>query len=347
MNLQGLVKAIQSVIPQAEHRQCARHIMDNWKRNSHDMELQRLFWKIARSYTEGEFTAHMLELKSYNPSAYDSLLKTNPKTWSRAFFRIGSCCNDNLNNLSESFNRTIRQARRKPLLDMLKDIRRQCMVRNEKRFVIADRLKTRFTKRAHAEIEKMIAGSQFCERWMARHNKHQIKCGDMDVTVDMNTNTCGCRKWQMTGIPCIHAASVIIGKREKVEDYVVDWYTAHMWKLTYYDGIAPVQGKLLWPRVNRLGVLPPPWRRGNPGRPNNHARRKSLFEASSSSATMLSREHRVMTCSNCQQEGHNKAGCKNPIIAPPPKRARGRPRKDQVHFHIIYHSFDYHFKCKY
>ncbi|XP_010445762.1 PREDICTED: uncharacterized protein LOC104728487 [Camelina sativa] len=321
----GLVKAIHEIIPQAEHRQCARHIMDNWKRNSHDIELQRLFWKIARSYTVGEFGGHIEALRSYNPSAYDSLLKTNPRRWSRAFFRIGSCCNDNLNNLSESFNRTIRQARRKPLLDMLEDIRRQCMVRNEKRYVIAGRLKTRFTKRAHAEIEKMIVGSQFCERWMARHNKHEIRCGDVKVCVDMSDRTCGCRKWQMTGIPCVHAASVIIGKKEKVEDYVVEWYTTRMWQLTYADGIAPVQGNLLWPRVNRLGVLPPPWRRGNPGRPSNHARRKSQFE----SATKLSRVNRVMTCSNCKQEGHNKQACTNQRVATPPRRRRVRPRKVQ------------------
>ncbi|XP_010507063.1 PREDICTED: uncharacterized protein LOC104783626 [Camelina sativa] len=229
----GLVKAIQTVILEAEHRQCSRHIMDNWKRRSHDMELQRLFWKIARSYTVGEFNGYMLELKNYNPSAYDSLLKTNPRTWSRAFFKVGSCCNDTLNNLSESFNRTIRQARRKPLLEMLEDIRRQCMVHNAKRYIIACRLKTRFTKRAHAEIEKMIVGEQACERWMARHNKHEIKHGDMIYEVDMSARTCGCIKWQMTGIPCVHVASVIIEKKEKVEDYVVDWYTERMWELTY------------------------------------------------------------------------------------------------------------------
>lgn len=188
--------------------------MENWKRSSHDMELQRLFWKIARSYTEGEFNGHMETLKNYNRSAFDSLLKTNPRTWSRAFFRIGSCCNDNLNNLSESFNRTIRLARRKPLLDMLEDTRRQCMVRNEKRYVIARRLKTRFTKRAYAEIEKMTDGSQFCERWMARNNKHVVRLGDVTFSVDMNGYTCGFKKWQMTGIPCVHAAFVIIGHKK-------------------------------------------------------------------------------------------------------------------------------------
>ena len=206
------------------------------------------------------------------------------------------------------------------------------MVRNQKRYIIVERLNSRFTKRAHADIEKMIAGAGGYERWMARHNKYQIKCGELDVTVDMNSHTCGCIKWQMTGIPCIHVALVIIGKKEKVEDYVVDWYTTRMWQLTYYDGIAPVQGNLLWPRVNRLGVLPPPWRRGTPGRPNNHARRKSQFETASSSNTKLSRMYRVMTCSNFQQEGHNKQGCKNETVAPPTKRSRGRPRKDQVYF---------------
>ncbi|XP_023633435.1 uncharacterized protein LOC111829036 [Capsella rubella] len=258
---QGLVKAIHGVLPHAEHRQCAKHIMENWKRDSHDQELQRLFWRIARSYTTGQFNDRMEALKKYNPQAFISLQDTNPTTWSRAFFRIGTCCNDNLNNLSESFNRTIRQARRKPLLDLLEDIRRQCMVRNAKRYIIAERLKTRFTKRAHAEIEKMIAGTQNCTRYMARNNLHEVDENDVTYRVDMNNNTCGCRKWQMVGIPCIHAASVIIGRKEKVENYVSEYYTKKRWKETYKDGIKPVQGMSLWPRLNRLPVLPPPWRR--------------------------------------------------------------------------------------
>ncbi|KAG7582712.1 Transposase MuDR plant [Arabidopsis suecica] len=270
----GLVKAIHNILPQAEHRQCAKHIMDNWKRDSHDMELQRMFWRIARSYTTGQYAKHMEALQKYNPHAYTSLLNTNPMSWSRAFFKVGTCCNDNLNNLSESFNRTIRQARRKPLLELLEDIRNQCMVRNEKRHIISRRLKTRFTKRAHMEIERMIEGSQFCTISMARHNKYEVELHEDKYFVDMNEHKCGCIKWQMTGIPCVHAAAVIISKKQKVEDFVSDWYTTRMWQLTYADGIEPVQGQMEWPRMNRLGVLPPPWRKGNPGRPNNHARRK-------------------------------------------------------------------------
>lgn len=91
------------------------------------------------------------------------LMKNTPKTWSRAFFRIGSCCNDNLNKLNESLTIIIQQVRKKSLLDLLEDNRRQCMVQNDKRYVIARRLKTRFTKRVYFEIGKIIVGSQFCQ----------------------------------------------------------------------------------------------------------------------------------------------------------------------------------------
>lgn len=328
------MKAIRNILPQAEHRQCSKHIMDNWKKDSHDMELKRLFWKIARSYTKGEFDDHMDALKRYNPLAFNSLQATNPESWSRAFFRIGSYCNDNLNNLSESFNRTIREARRKPLLDLLEDIRRQCMVRNEKRSVLAGRLKTRFTKRAHVEIEKMIEGAKHCMIHTARNNLHEVELKEVIVSVDMNKHTCGCRKWQMTGIPCVHAAAVIIKKKQKVEDYVNDFYTVQRWQATYKDGIKPVEGMQLWPRLNRLPVLPPPWRNGNPGRPSNYARRKGQYEAAASSKTKLNRAGRIMTCSNCKEEGHNKVSCQNPSVESQKKRARGRPRKEQVCFFI-------------
>ncbi|CAD5320933.1 unnamed protein product [Arabidopsis thaliana] len=295
----GLVKAIHNVLPQAEHRQCSKHIMDNWKRDSHDMELQRLFWKIARSYTIEEFNTHMANLKSYNPQAYASLQLTSPMTWSRAFFRI--------------------------------DIRRQCMVRTAKRFIIAERLKSRFTPRAYAEIEKMIVGSAGCERHLARNNLHEIYVNDVGYFVDMDKKTCGCRKWEMVGIPCVHAACVIIGRKEKVEDYVSDYYTKVRWRETYRDGIRPVQGMPLWPRMSRLPVLPPPWRRGNPGRQSNYARKKGRYEAASSSnKNKMSRANRIMTCSNCKQEGHNKSSCKNATVLLPPPRPRGRPSLNQV-----------------
>ncbi|CAL9248857.1 unnamed protein product [Arabidopsis halleri] len=211
------------------------------------------------------------------------------------------------------------------------------MVRNQKRHIISGRLKTTFTKRAHMELERMIEGSQFCTISIARHNKYEVELHEDKYSVDMNEHKCGCIKWQMTGIPCVHAAAVIISKKQKVEDFVSDWYTTRMWQLTYADGIEPVQGQMEWPRMNRLGVMPPPWRKGNPGRPNNHARKKGRYESkTATTSTRISRKDRIITCGNCKQDGHNRLSCTNPAVAEQPKRPRGRPRKDQEPRNVLF-----------
>ncbi|XP_024011136.1 uncharacterized protein LOC112086444 [Eutrema salsugineum] len=237
----SLVRAVHIELPEAEHRMCARHILGNWKRETHDIELERLFWKIPRSYTNGDYLDNLKALENYNKVAYDSLLRTNPPTWSRAFFKVGSCCNDNLNNLNESFNRTIREARRKPLLDLLEDIRRQCMVPTARRFIMANRLRTRFTKSAHAEIELSIDKSRDCKRYMSTNDVHEVDYHGCGYRVDMNKKTCGCGKWELVGIPCIHAAFVIITKKQKVDDYVSEYFTTLKWRQTYAKNIEPVE----------------------------------------------------------------------------------------------------------
>uniref|UniRef100_A0A0D3DQ11 Transposase MuDR plant domain-containing protein n=1 Tax=Brassica oleracea var. oleracea TaxID=109376 RepID=A0A0D3DQ11_BRAOL len=206
-----------SYFPEVEHRQCCHHIYENWRKGGKDLRLQRFFWFIARSYTPGMFNYNMDELKNYDPGAHASLIKTKPETWSRAFFKIGSYCNDNLNNLCESFNKTIREARKKPLLDMSEEIRRQCMTRNYNRSKMATDRKTRFTKKTHKELGSVL--------------------------------------------------------------------------------------------------------------PKNHDRKKGANETRST--TKLSRVNRVMTCSNCKEEGHYKNTCKNASVPSPPKKPRGRPRKYQ------------------
>lgn len=102
-----------------------------------------------------------------------------------------------------------------------------------------------------------------------------------------------------------------------------------------------VQGHLLCPRINRLGVLPPPSRKGNPGRPSNyHGKKERNENVSSSSSTKLSCMHRVMTCSNCKEEGHNKADCTNSYVDNQPKKSRGgQLRKSHFCFHLLLSSF--------
>ncbi|GKD38646.1 hypothetical protein Tco_1258853, partial [Tanacetum coccineum] len=63
------------------------------------------------------------KIKAANPGAYQLLIDKDPKTWSRAFFKLDKGCKAVENGFSECFNSVLVSVRSKPLLTMLEAIR--------------------------------------------------------------------------------------------------------------------------------------------------------------------------------------------------------------------------------
>ena len=117
--------ALATVLPNAEHRNCARHVYANWRKTYSSEEYRPFFWRVAYSRTIPEFDSRMDELRVFDREAHDDLKAANPNSWSRAFFSNLARSDNVCNNLSESFNRTIKKSRELPLIKMLEAIRRQ------------------------------------------------------------------------------------------------------------------------------------------------------------------------------------------------------------------------------
>ena len=103
----GLIEAVKDILPQAEHRQCARHVYANFKKKFNGLEYKRLFWCAAMSHVKAEFESHMLELKQISKDAYDHLIQRNPSSWCQAFFEKDRACEAVENGFCESFNKMI------------------------------------------------------------------------------------------------------------------------------------------------------------------------------------------------------------------------------------------------
>ncbi|CAH9085823.1 unnamed protein product [Cuscuta epithymum] len=58
----GLIDAVKIVLPIAEHRFCARHILANWGKRWHGEELKKRFWICAWSEFEEEFKYNLSKL---------------------------------------------------------------------------------------------------------------------------------------------------------------------------------------------------------------------------------------------------------------------------------------------
>ena len=114
-----MIEVVKDVMPHAEHRQCARHIYEGFRKHFSGVEFRLLFWAASKASYPGRFNKIMDKIKRANPNAYKYLLDKDPKTWSRAFFRIGTNCEAIENGFSECFNSVLLRVRNKPLITML------------------------------------------------------------------------------------------------------------------------------------------------------------------------------------------------------------------------------------
>ncbi|CAH9070537.1 unnamed protein product [Cuscuta europaea] len=125
----GLISAAQEVIPDAEHRFCARHVYANWSKKWRGNEFCKKFWICSWSTYEEELQLNLKKLGKLSTEAASDLLKYPVQTWCRAYFSNRCSCWMIDNNITESFNSWIREARSKPIVTMLEDIRLKAMKR--------------------------------------------------------------------------------------------------------------------------------------------------------------------------------------------------------------------------
>ena len=130
--LQGIVEAAKEIMPLAEHRQCARHIYANFRKKFTGVLFRTLFWRAAKATYPSKFEKVMNEIKNHSKEAHQHLMDKHPESWSRAFFVTDRACDAVENGISECFNSLIVEARRKPIINMLEDIRTGLMERMQK-----------------------------------------------------------------------------------------------------------------------------------------------------------------------------------------------------------------------
>ncbi|KAL0375011.1 UNVERIFIED_CONTAM: hypothetical protein Sradi_3416800 [Sesamum radiatum] len=257
--------------------------------------------------------------------AFKWLAKRPAAQWSRACFRTHSKCDILLNNLCESFNATLVAARSKPIVDMLETIRMMLMKRI---YVKRDQMK-KHKGILCPNIQKMMEelkkkSMEYIAHWNG-HDQFELEgCYGDRHTLNLSEQTCSCRKWQLTGIPCAHAIAGMFFMGYKPEDYVDECYKKTVFLKTYSHLMMPLHGPEEWPQSDKKPLLPPVIER-MPGRPKKQDRQKApqeLEELKQKSKMKkvevtncgekigkLGRQGLKMTCKICGVPGHNSRTC--------------------------------------
>ncbi|CAN1224988.1 hypothetical protein LINPERPRIM_LOCUS2388 [Linum perenne] len=324
---QGLVPSIANLFPNAEHRLCARHIYANWRKRFQCNKWQKMFWKCAKATTEPFFNLKKEELITANPAAAEAMVVVDPKHWARAFFSTDIKCDSVDNNMSESFNSLILEARHKPIYSMLEDIRTMCLEMISVKRGLANKWRSSNCPKILKKLAKNAAKSRFCHILSNGKDGYEVRYKANRFCVHVRQMKCSCRAWDLSGIPCAHAITCISSEGLNPEDYISPWFTVDKYNQIYDHVMDPMDGPKSWPRSDYAIVLPPAFR-AMPGRPKKNRvqaveekedkmrkKRRRIYERDelltrdNRDSSKLGRVGRVMSCKSCKGEGHNRRTC--------------------------------------
>ncbi|XP_070045762.1 uncharacterized protein [Nicotiana tomentosiformis] len=207
-------------------------------------EYRKFLWWVKWSTYEEDFKDQiksMSQVDDDGKEVVEDLLKYLPKCWSRAFFDT-VCKNQSVdNNLTESFNAWILQARHKPIIKMLEDIRIKVMN------MVTEHEAEVMTWRNEYSPKTMELYNQFMRIALKCHfngsadNGYEVTESSDRHIVNLRLKKCTCRAWDLCSIPCSHAICALLYK--KVDPLSeIHWYlTNESYLLTYSHKLQPVR----------------------------------------------------------------------------------------------------------
>jgi len=123
----GLENAVKNVFPRAEHRECFRHLMNNFIKKFGGDVFSKMY-PAARSYREEVHQYFFKSVVEASPAVLVWLQANHYKLWMRSAFNPAIKCDYITNNLAESFNNWIKDWKDLPVVELAEKIREMIMV---------------------------------------------------------------------------------------------------------------------------------------------------------------------------------------------------------------------------
>ncbi|GAA0161501.1 hypothetical protein LIER_17800 [Lithospermum erythrorhizon] len=221
-------------------------------------------------------------------NAYEWLSSIPPEKWSRSHFPIHSKCDAVTNNMCESFNNYILEARELPIISMLESIKGKLITRIQVKRAGMLRCEGKICPNIKKKVAKTALFSKGWDCQFAREERYEISNGTYKHCVRLDKRECSCGMFQLSGIPCCHAMCCIIKYRKNEDDYVHAFYTKETYLKIYEHMIHLIPGKNDYVESEIEAVLPPQSKAkvGRPQKSNERKRARSQSLASSTTGQL-------------------------------------------------------------
>ncbi|XP_071722523.1 uncharacterized protein [Rutidosis leptorrhynchoides] len=284
---------------------CARHIYENWAKTYKGDKLQLQFWQLAKSANMADFRIAKEGLLQLTKEGCATLFQLEPKHWCKAFFSEEFKCDNVDNNICEVFNSKIIDARCKPVILMLEDIRVVVMTRLQKQRDEVAKWTRQYGPRIAKKLDENFAASRHCHPIWNGDDRYEIMKGADKYVVNLGSRKCSCRAWQVSEIPCAHAICAIQLKGNNTDNYIYDWYHKSKYLASHQFMMQPIRNSKFWEPTDHEAPQPLPLKK----KIGRTKRRRRMAEGEVSGQQRMSRQGAKITCSYCRLAGHNIKGC--------------------------------------
>ncbi|XP_021741300.1 uncharacterized protein LOC110707582 [Chenopodium quinoa] len=217
----------------------------------------KLFWVAADGYNPYVFNKAMEKIHAYNLDVV-LYLENTTEVWSRHKFDPVVCCDHNTTNFFESFNSCTKPYRDLPVLKLLEAIRQWCMKRMAPRFDKATSMgDVELTKYTTKILQIRSDEPRFCYATPCGGDEFEVRDAHVYYPIKLVAGTCGCGKWQHSGIPSKHVLKVIYHQRLQATHFVSPYFKGKAYKNTYGEHMHPMPDQTQWPSFNLPDILPP------------------------------------------------------------------------------------------
>ncbi|PON34852.1 Zinc finger, PMZ-type [Parasponia andersonii] len=246
-----------------------------------------------------DFLHHFEKIKVKDQAIANYLEEIGIEKWSRANF---SAIRYNImtSNNAESFNNTSRDARKYPITTLAEFMRYTLQTWFFERRALAMESNKPLPTKIEKKLEDRIEAAKTLIVQPLSHYEFYVMDGDRDGQVNLQTKTCSCRRFDLTGLPCTHALAATLCRRINPYSLCSWYYTVDAWLCSYAETIYPVGNEEEWDipdDISRRMVKPPPYK-PKAGRPKTK-RTKSKGEK------IIMQCH----CSRCSGKSHNRTTC--------------------------------------
>lgn len=133
-----------------------------------------------------------------------------------------------------------------------------------------------------------------------------MSAGGYEMVVDLEAQTCACKKWDLSGIPCYHACACIAWSKKPYEPFIHMSYSKNMFLECYENIVEPICGESEWTETPFPKPLPPE-KKVQPGRPKK--KRNKSNDIADPTGTKLRRVNVKIKCTYCTELNHNIRTC--------------------------------------